>query len=147
MTSARKVRRDAGARAPRRAAGSLEAAVLDVLWEAGEPFNAAQVRERLIAHGEAGADEPAYTTVVTILTRLYEKKALARARDGRAYRYAPVADEAGLAARRLSAMLDAARDRRAVLSRFVRDLSDNDEQLLRAVLDTRETPAIECGQG
>ena len=147
MTFAREERRDPGARAPRRAPGTLEAAVLDVLWEAGEPLHPVQVRERLIAHGEAGADEPAYTTVVTVLTRLYEKKALARERDGRAYRYAPAADEAGLAARRLTAMLDAARDRRAVLSRFVRDLSDNDEQLLRAVLDTRETPATEGGQG
>ena len=145
MTSARKERRDSGARAPRRAAGSLEAAVLNVLWEVGEPLNPAQVRERLIARGDAGADEPAYTTVVTVLSRLHEKNALARERDGRAYRYAPVADETGLAARRLSAMLDAAKDRRAVLSKFVRDLSDNDEQLLRAVLETRETPAPEDG--
>ena len=131
----------------RRAPGTLEAAVLDVLWEADEPLSPAEVRERLIAYADSGVDEPAYTTVVTVLSRLYEKKALARERDGRAYRYAPVADEAGLAAQRLSAMLDAARDRRAVLSRFVRDLSDNDEQLLRAVLDTRETPAAEDGQG
>jgi predicted transcriptional regulator len=42
-----------------------------------------------------GADTLAYTTVVTILTRLFEKNALSRERDGRAYRYAPVADEAG----------------------------------------------------
>ena len=147
MTSARGERRVPGARAPRRAAGTLEAAVLEVLWEAAQPLNPAEVRERLILRREAAADEPAYTTVVTVLTRLHEKKALARERDGRAYRYTPVADETGLAARRLSAMLDAAKDRRAVLSKFVRDLSDNDEQLLRAVLDTREAPAAESGRG
>lgn len=147
MTSAHGERRDPSVRAPRRAAGTLESAVLEVLWKAGEPLNPAEVRERLITQGAAAADEPAYTTVVTVLTRLHEKKALARERDGRAYRYTPVADETGLAARRLSAMLDAAKDRRAVLSKFVRDLSDNDEQLLRAVLGTRETPAAEGGQG
>ena len=74
---------------------------------------------------------------MTILTRLSEKGALTRERDGRAYRYAPVADEAGLAARRLTAMLDTATDRQAVLSRFVEDLSDRDERLLRDLLDTR----------
>jgi hypothetical protein len=59
-----------------------------------------------------------------------------------------VTDEAGLAARRLAGLLDAEPDRRAVLSRFVEDLSDNDEQLLRALLRAREEPpASDTGQG
>lgn len=69
-----------------------------------------------------------------MLTRLYEKGALTRERVGRAYRYAPVADEAGLAARRLTDLLDRAADRDAVLSRFVEELSDHDEQVLRGLL-------------
>src|SRR5438445_8960627 len=116
----------------RRGAGQLESAVLEVLWEAGEPLNPNQVRERLPV--AAGEDALSYSTVVTILSRLYEKGALQRHRDGRAFRYAPVADEAGLAARRLSAMLDKEPDRQAVLSRFVADLSESDEALLRRVL-------------
>src|SRR6266853_1133141 len=55
-------------------------------------------------------------------------------RAGRAFSYSPAADEAGLAARRLAAMLDREPDRQAVLSRFVAELSDRDEQLLRALL-------------
>ena len=47
---------------------------------------------------------------------------------------APMADEAGLEARRLSALLDGSADRAAVLSRFVADLSDSDEELLRRLL-------------
>lgn len=127
----------------RRAHGTLESAVLAILWKAGRPLSPAEVREHLTAQGESRGQDPgdaaelAYTTVVTILTRLAEKGALTRARDGRAYRYAPVADEAGLAARRLTAMLDTATDRQAVLSRFVEDLSDHDERLLRDLLDTR----------
>lgn len=83
-----------------------------------------------------GSDAPqlSYSTVVTILTRLHDKKSLVRHRDGRAFRYEPVADEAGLAARRLAALLDGQSDRQAVLSRFVADLSDNDEALLRRLL-------------
>jgi predicted transcriptional regulator len=121
----------------RRAHGTLESAVLTILWDAGRPLSPGEVREHLAKHTREGADELAYTTVVTILTRLHDKGALSRERDGRAFRYAPVADEAGLAARRLTAMLDAAPDRRAVLSRFVEDLGDHDEQLLRLLLDAR----------
>ncbi|MBR7830721.1 BlaI/MecI/CopY family transcriptional regulator [Actinospica sp. MGRD01-02] len=138
MAPLRKPQRGTG---PRRAAGALETAILNILWEAGEPLSAAEVREQLPGHVEGGTGELAYTTVVTILTRLFEKNTLFRERDGRAYRYAPVADEAGLAARRLTAMLDAAADRPAVLSGFVKNLTDNDEQLLRALLGGRAEQA------
>jgi predicted transcriptional regulator len=120
-------------RAPlRRGAGELEAEVMAVLQAAGQPLSPGAVQRRL-AGGPSGR-QLAYTTVVTILSRLHAKKALDRRRDGRAFRYAPVADEAGLAARRLAAMLDKEPDRQAVLSRFVADLSESDEALLRRVL-------------
>lgn len=117
---------------PRRGAGELEAAVLSVLWQAGRPLSPGEVQQVLA--GQAGAPELSYSTVVTILSRLHAKQALDRRREGRAFRYAPVADEAGLAARRLAAMLDKEPDRQAVLSRFVADLSGSDEQMLRDLL-------------
>ena len=122
-------------RVARRGAGELESAILGVLWEAGAPLSPGEVRDRLVP-GQGG--ELAYSTVVTILSRLHEKGALRRSRDGRAFRYTPAADKAGLAARRLSAMLDRAPDREAVLSRFVEDLSDGDEALLRSLLAERQ---------
>ena len=76
----------------------------------------------------------AYTTVVTILSRLHGKKVLDRRKAGRAFLYAPVADEPGLAARRMAQMLDAEPDREAVLARFVSGLSGTDEELLRRML-------------
>ena len=119
---------------PRRGAGELEAAVLSVLWQAGRALSPGEVQQALTGQAGAAAPELSYSTVVTILSRLHAKKALERRRDGRAFRYAPVADEAGLAARRLAAMLDKEPDRQAVLSRFVADLSGSDEQLLRGLL-------------
>src|SRR5258708_30187 len=113
-----------GEDAGRRAAGELEAAVLSVLQAAGSPLPPAAVREKL------GGDL-AYTTVVTILSRLHAKGVLDRRKAGRAFLYAPVADEPGLAARRLAQMLDAEPDREAVLARFVSGLSGTDEELLR----------------
>jgi predicted transcriptional regulator len=118
----------------RRAAGALESAVLAVLWNASAPLSPGEVRETLARTDSAGASL-SYSTVVTILTRLHEKGSLSRERDGRAYRYAPVSDEAGLAARRLSQLLDRSPNREAVLSRFVADLSERDEELLRSLLD------------
>jgi predicted transcriptional regulator len=115
---------DSGAR---RAAGELESTVLGLLHAAGRPLPPGAVRERL------GGDL-AYTTVVTILSRLHAKGVLKRARAGRAYLYAPVADEPGLAARRMATVLAAEPDREAVLARFVSSLSRSDEQLLRRML-------------
>src|ERR1700742_1604879 len=89
----------AGAVPGRRAAGQLEAAVLDALQQAGAALSPAEVRERV------GTDL-AYTTVVTIFTRLHAKGTLSRQKTGRVYRYAPVADEPGLAARRMARVLD-----------------------------------------
>src|ERR1700761_4666639 len=111
----------------RRAAGELAEEVLAILQAAGEPLSPADVRERL-----GGA--LAYTTVVTILSRLHAKGVLDRPRSGRAYRYAPVADEPGLAARRMASVLAGEPDRQAVLARFVSSLSDEDEQALRQML-------------
>lgn len=125
----------AAAGSGKRASGELEAAVLEALWSSDNPLNATEVRDRLVHLGFAAEGEFAYTTVVTILTRLRKKGSLRRFRDGRAFRYAPVADEAGLAARRLSDMLDSAPDRDAVLTRFVSDLSDHDERVLRSLLE------------
>ena len=113
--------------AGRRAAGELEAEVLAVLQAAGSPLSPGEVRGRL------GGDL-AYTTVVTILSRLHAKGVLERRKAGRAFLYAPVADEPGLAARRMARMLDAEPDREAVLARFVSGLSDADEELLRRML-------------
>jgi predicted transcriptional regulator len=111
----------------RRGAGELEAAVLDVLQDAGSALSPGEVRKRI------GGDL-AYTTVVTILSRLHAKGLLDRHKAGRAYLYAPVADQPGLAAQRMARVLEQETDREAVLARFVSALSESDENLLRRVL-------------
>lgn len=120
--------RDDSGPSTRRASGELEAAVLAALQAAPGALSPSEVRARL------GADL-AYTTVVTILSRLRDKGLLRRHKDGRVYRYAPVADQPGLAARRMTQVLDSEPDREAVLSRFVSGLSDRDEDLLRCMLE------------
>jgi predicted transcriptional regulator len=105
----------------------LEAEVLATLWSAETALTAGDVQERL-------ASPLAYSTVVTILSRLHAKGTLGREHHGRAYAYRPVADEPGLAALRMRQVLDAEANRQQVLARFVSDLSDEDERVLRRLL-------------
>ncbi|WP_052432585.1 BlaI/MecI/CopY family transcriptional regulator [Streptacidiphilus carbonis] len=111
----------------RRAAGELEGDVLGVLWAASGALTAAQVNEAL-------PGDLAYTTVMTILARLYDKGMLTRQRVGRGYAYTPVRDEAEHTAEQMVSLLEHGSDREAVLARFVSDLSRQDEQLLQQLL-------------
>lgn len=111
----------------RRGQGELEAQVLSTLRQASGPATAAWVQERL-------GGSLAYTTVMTILTRLHAKGAVARQRAGRSFQWTPTADEAGLAALRMRKVLDAEADREAVLASFLTALTPGDEQLLRDLL-------------
>jgi predicted transcriptional regulator len=114
----------------RRAPGELEADVLAALWRADEPLSPGQVREAL------GGDL-AYTTVMTILTRLHDKGSVTRTRLGRAFVYTPAFEQAELAASQMRELLDRGQDRRAVLARFVGTLSRDDERTLAALLRRR----------
>ncbi|MGW2649836.1 BlaI/MecI/CopY family transcriptional regulator [Streptomyces sp. NPDC001393] len=121
--------------AGRRARGELESDVLAALWAADGPLTARQVREQL-------PGDLAYTTVLTILTRLHEKGMLVRHREGRGYAYEPARDEASHTAQRMHSLLEGGSDREAVLARFVSELSAQDEHLLHQLLSGHdETPA------
>jgi predicted transcriptional regulator len=127
--------REQESRTRRRGQGQLEAQVLAVLGSATGPVAATWVQERLDG-------DLAYTTVITILTRLLDKQAVTRTRSGRSFLWTPVADEAGLTALRMRRLLDERDDRDAVLSSFVSGLSAHDEQVLRALLkDVGPEPA------
>jgi len=116
----------------RRGIGELESEVLAALW-AAEP-EAATPSEVQAAMGS----DLAYTTVMTILSRLWKKGLVERHRQGRAYAYRPLLSEADLAARRMQAQLDRTQDREAALSRFVDSLSKRDERALRRILHELE---------
>jgi predicted transcriptional regulator len=111
----------------RRARGELESDVLAALWSADGPLTARQVLERL-------PGDLAYTTVLTILSRLHDKGMLVRHREGRGYAYEPSRDEASHTAQRMKSLLEGGSDREAVLTRFVSELSEQDEQLLHHLL-------------
>ncbi len=111
----------------RRLTGALEHEVLSQLWVMDEAVTPSEVLEALDT-------DLAYTTIMTILTRLWQKGLVTRERRGRAYAYAPALSEADLTAQRMQAALDAASDRKAALTGFVRSLSAREARALRALL-------------
>lgn len=112
----------------RRATGTLERMVLEQLWLRPGGATPREVKEAL-------ADDLAYTTVMTILARLWKKGLVEREPSGRAFRYRALSGEADLAANRMQQALEPVDDRSLVLSRFVDGLSDDDELALRKILD------------
>lgn len=113
--------------ARRRAMGELESEVLSLLWAADKPLTPRDLLERL----DSGL---AYTTAMTILTRLWEKGLAEREQRGRAYAYSPAVTEAQLAAQRMQATLEQTRDREGALNQFVGSLSRKDERTLRTIV-------------
>jgi len=105
----------------------LEAEVLAVLWDAEAPLTAAQVLAGL-------PGTLAYTTVMTILTRLHAKGSVSRVAVGRAYAYRSVESRADMAAKRMTQVLEQTGDQSAVLSRFVANLSRSELDALRAAV-------------
>jgi predicted transcriptional regulator len=114
----------------RRERGDLENEVLAVLAVAGVPLTPAAVQAALDG-------DLAYTTVMTTLSRLYEKDAVTRQRAGRAYAYSS-ADESTVAARRMRRVLDAGHDRTGVLARFLGELDPDDVPVLQRLLAEAE---------
>ncbi|MGW2919132.1 BlaI/MecI/CopY family transcriptional regulator [Streptomyces angustmyceticus] len=126
--------------AQRRPSGELEASVLAALWAGDGPLSPAEVQSAL-------GGRLARTTVTTILTRLHDKGAVSRSRAGRGFAYSPIQDSAGLTARRMRSELDKQDDRNTALARFVSQLTSEDEQLLRTLLDAADDTTQRPGTG
>lgn len=94
------------------ALGPLEAEAMAVLWQADTPLPVRDVAGRLNADRTSPL---AYTTVMTVLSRLASKGVLVRRRRGRGFVYSPaVADTAEIAVRGVLAEFGD-----AALARFV----------------------------
>ncbi len=110
-----------------RGRGALEQAVLRIVWTSPAGLTPGEVAERL-------ADGTAYTTVMTVLSRLHGKGLLERVKEGKAFRYRPTLSESELAAERMGADLRAATAPVEVLSHFVARLEPDEVEALRRLL-------------
>lgn len=108
--------------------GELERAVMNVLWDRGDP---ASVRDVARALSER---DLAYTTVMTVLDRLSRKGFVQRERVGRAWLYRPSASREAYVAQLMLDALDLTGDRDAALTRFARSVTTPDAQVLSQAL-------------
>ncbi len=107
--------------------GTLEHDILTVLWDKGEAMQPADIQARLPV-------KLAYTSVATVLTRLFVKGLVSRRPVGRAFEYAALLSESQLAARRIGEVLSETSDRSAALAGFIGSLSKRDVAALRSML-------------
>lgn len=113
--------------------GELEAAVMRHMWMVGGTLTVRQVHDDLEHPREPGR-ELAYTTVMTVMERLFRKGLLVRESHGRAFVYGAAASQADYTARLMASALGDTSDRGAALVRFAGQLEDEERQVLRKAL-------------
>jgi len=110
--------------------GDLEAAIMDLMWAAGEPQRVREVADEL------NHTRPlAFNTVQTVMENLFRKGWLNRRKDGRAYWYVTVRSQEDYVAGLMGEALAVARNPAAMLVRLMEDLEPAEIAQLRVALD------------
>ena len=110
--------------------GELEAEIMGIVWERGE-VSVQDVKDAL---------EPkrplAYTTVMTVMSRLAEKGVLDRHKEGRAYLYSPNSPQEKLAGSMLRSLVDRLYD--GASGKAIAHLLESDQAVDEEELDRLE---------
>ncbi len=107
--------------------------MMDVLWESDAGMTPREVHTVI-----STTRRPlAYTTVMTILVRLWEKGMLVRDERGRAFVYKPVAGREQWTANRMHELLEQAGDPAVALTHFVQSIDARELAQLRRALEGR----------
>jgi len=112
--------------------GELEALVMERMWSAGGAHSVREVLEDLRRDREI-----AYTTVMTVMERLYRKQLLTRVEQGKAYLYSPALSRADYTARAMAEALANTKDRDAALVHFADKVSVREARTLLDALAAR----------
>ena len=116
--------------------GELERSVMDLLWASAAPLTAYDIVDRLAAF-DASQKAPAATTILTVLSRLENKGFVGRQRKSRPHLYYAAATRENHMAELMHEVLGSATNRDAVLARFVGQVSEQDAEVLRQLLNER----------
>lgn len=127
-------RTNQAANSPSTRFGELEGAVMRVVWGQDGWLTPGEVRDVL-----PRGNRLAYTTVMTVLVRLWKKGLLERQRDGKAFAYHAVESLEEWTAQRMDELLSAAGNSAEALSHFVRGLDRAERDQLRRILRAGRT--------
>jgi len=79
--------------------GGLEQRIMDSLWASPDPLKPADVKAKL-------EGDYAYTTIMTVLKRMADKKLVKRVLRGNVYFYSPAQDKAAFACECLDSLFE-----------------------------------------
>ncbi len=115
--------------------GDLERAVMDQVWALGEA-GAPSVSVRQVHEALMPSRDLAYTTVMTVMTRLADAGLLIKERSGRAHLYAAAGTREELTASSMLGQLQGlpSADRRAAMLHFLGDATPEEIADLKAAL-------------
>ena len=116
--------------------GELERSIMERLWSNDEPVSAAELRDEL-AHKTSAGNELALTTMLTVLSRLERKGFVDRDRKVRPHVYFAVTSRADHTAELLQQALGAEPDRATALAHFVGQVTPQEAETLRQLLEQR----------
>ena len=106
--------------------------MLEILWDRATWTSGADVHTTL-----QRTHPVAYTTALTVLTRMCDKGVVERKRfSGRAYHFRATLTRAETAAKRIREVLADTQDRPAVLTQLIDHLDGADRERLRGLLDS-----------
>lgn len=114
--------------------GELEQAIMDLLWEAGQPQTANEVRDQLATHH---VTTPAITTVLTVLGRLHKKGFVIKDATHRPHEFQATTSREEHTVQLLNNVLGSAVDKHAVLARFIGGIDAADAQKIQHLLNTQ----------
>ena len=109
--------------------GELEADIMKRLWRRGDTATVRDIFEELRPERRL-----AYTTVMTVMDTLHRKGWLSRERDGRAWRYQPIATQEEYTARLMREALDGSTDQALAFTHFVEKMTKEESKILGAAL-------------
>lgn len=105
---------------------------MERLWTYDGPQSVREVLKEMQCHREI-----AYTTVMTVMERLFRKGILTRVEDGKAYLYRPAMSRADYTAEAMAAALADTKDRDAALVHFAAKVTAREARTLLAALAAR----------
>ena len=114
----------------RKILGDLETDVMEAIWARGQA-TVHDVHERLAAANR----ELAYTTVMTVMSRLADKGLLEKRKDGAAYVYMPAASKEEFTRRTVGTVLSELLDdfSAPVMSQFLELVGEQDDAAIEAL--------------
>lgn len=105
--------------------GELELAIMDHIWDQGRTITVPEVHGHLVKTRHL-----AYTSTMTVMSRLHDKGLLGRNEDRRPYSYWPLLSREDYSADLMISVLSEFGNPRASLARFVERVDSEDADLL-----------------